>query len=248
MLWLGEMGLWKLRCLDLLWWFSPILSHILTVRIYFYDLVYIGKDESCWGLLIPRGTFTNASFGTQGLSEYIILCKTGARESTALLCCALEYLLKKIRKRSKHTDCGCIWTLRYLWAETEFSRVPCTEQHQGLVRFSSHPLDSFSEILLVLLLPLHIFAGRANFVSKTSLSFSHFLLLGQTFPLSSSFCNKGEKQRFHQLHNRFMHNNVLGFYYSVETKQALMNFNSAQHRPRYSIWSYKGKNLSPILE
>lgn len=75
-----------------------------------------------------------------------------------------------------------------------------------------------------------------------------FLLSGQIFPLSSPFCNKGEKQPFHQLHNHFMHNNVLGFYYSVETKQALMNFNSAQNRPCYSIQSYREENLSPALK
>lgn len=62
------------------------------------------------------------------------------------------------------------------------------------------------------------------------------------------FLQSGEKQPFHQLHNHFMHNNVLGFYYSVETKQALMNFNSAQNRPRYSIQSHREENLSPILE
>lgn len=45
-----------------------------------------------------------------------------------------------------------------------------------------------------------------------------------------------------------MHNNVLGFYYSVETKQALMNFNSAQNRPCHSTQSYREENLSPILK
>lgn len=68
-------------------------------------------------------------------------------------------------------------------------------------------------------------------------SFHSLLVVRSDVPLSSPFCNKGEKTNpfFHKLHNYFMHNNVLGFYYSVETKQALMNFNSAQNRPCYSV-------------